>query len=150
MKRVTTVSVQLVREQGKLYNLETVTVRSPEDAANIFRVVFETDKMTRENFLVMYLDTKNKVINTSKVFSGTLNSSIVHPREVFQVACLSNAASIIVGHNHPSGDTSPSQEDIQVTRRLQEAGKVLGIEVLDHVILGFDGNYISLKEKGYL
>ena len=81
---------------------------------------------------------------------GSLNASIVHPREVMKCAILNNAASIIVGHNHPSGDPTPSREDIEVTKRLAEAGKILGIDVLDHVIVTYTGKNVSLKEKGYL
>jgi RadC-like JAB domain len=81
---------------------------------------------------------------------GSLNSSIVHPREVMKSAILNNAASIIVSHQHPSGDPTPSREDIEVTKRLAEAGRILGIEVLDHVIVTHTGNHVSLKEKGYL
>ena len=80
---------------------------------------------------------------------GTLNKAIVHPREVFKTAILSNAASIMAFHNHPSGETTPSQQDIQLTNRLYEAGELLGIKLLDHLIIG-DGTFTSLKEKGYL
>jgi len=80
---------------------------------------------------------------------GSLNLSIVHPREVMKPAILSNAAGVIVGHNHPSGNPEPSQEDIQVTKKLVEAGKIIGIEVFDHIILG-DEKFVSLKEKGYM
>ena len=81
---------------------------------------------------------------------GSINASIVHPREVMKCAILNNAAAIIVSHQHPSGNPAPSQEDIEVTKRLAEAGKLIGIEVLDHVIVSYTGKYVSLKEKGYL
>jgi DNA repair protein RadC len=92
------------------------------------------------------LNTKNVVISMKDVSIGSLNSSIVHPREVFSEAIRKNSASIIVCHNHPSGDPTPSKEDINVTERLKECGKLLGIELLDHLIIG-NGSYISLKEK---
>jgi DNA repair protein RadC len=104
----------------------------------------------REVFLVLMLNTKNQVVGLHRAHVGSLNASIVHPREVMKCAILNNAASIIVGHNHPSGDPTPSREDIEVTKRLAEAGKIMGIEVLDHVIVTHTGKNVSLKEKGYL
>nr|WP_017726789.1 DNA repair protein RadC [Halalkalibacterium ligniniphilum] len=100
-------------------------------------------------FTCLYLNTKNQVLHRQTIFVGSLNASIVHPREVFKEAFRRSAASLICLHNHPSGDPSPSREDIEVTKRLCEAGKIIGIELLDHVIIG-DRKYISLKEKGYL
>lgn len=96
----------------------------------------------------MCLDTKNQPTNISTVHIGSLNASIVHPREVMKTAIPSNAASIICCHPHPSGEPTPSSEDIDVTERLAEVGKIIGIELLDHIILGED-KFISLKEKGY-
>jgi DNA repair protein RadC len=104
----------------------------------------------REVLSVLTLDTKNKITSITAASVGSLNSSIVHPREVFKTAILGNASSIIIGHNHPSGDPTPSKEDISITLRLKECGKILGIELLDHIIIGNDNNYISLKEKGFL
>ena len=95
------------------------------------------------------MNTKNKIIGVFEISHGSVNSSIVSPREVFQKALLANAVSIIVMHNHPSGDSTPSREDIEVTRRLSEAGKIVGVELLDHIIVG-DRVYCSLKEKGHL
>lgn len=95
------------------------------------------------------MDTKNQptAINTCHI--GSLNASIVHPREVMKPAILSNAASILIGHNHPSGQPEPSQEDINVTRRLKDAGKLMGIDLLDHIVMG-DDSFVSLKEKGFI
>jgi DNA repair protein RadC len=107
----------------------------------------ETD---REQFFLLCLNTKNEPTALHTVSIGSLDASIVHPREVFKVAILSNAASVIVAHNHPSGDPTPSKEDIQVTRKLQEAGELLGITLLDHVIVGTEGAYTSLKERGLM
>lgn len=98
----------------------------------------------------MMLNTKNQVVGLHKAHVGSLNASIVHPREVMKCAIFNNAASIIVSHQHPSGDPTPSKEDIEVTKRLAEAGEILGIEVLDHVIVSHTGKHVSLKEKGYL
>ena len=122
------------------------TIRSPEDAASM---LMEMKHLTQEHFVALFLNTKNVVIGKKTVFVGSLNASIVHPRELFHEAIQRTAASIIVGHNHPSGNSQPSREDIDVTKRLVEAGKLIGIEVLDHVIVGFN-QYTSLKEKGYL
>lgn len=112
------------------------------------------------NFLRMHLDSEEymymfcfntKMVMTSvfEISHGNVNSSIVGPREVFQKALLANAVGIILAHNHPSGDPTPSAEDIKVTKRLIESGEILGVNVLDHLVIG-DGKYVSLKEKGYL
>jgi DNA repair protein RadC len=123
-------------------------VRSPIDAAIVAAEIIGDED--REVFLVMCLNTKNRIVAVHRCHVGSLAASIVHPREVFKSAILNNAMSIIVSHQHPSGDTTPSREDIEVTRRLIEAGKVLGIEVLDHLIVNAHAEYTSLKEKGYL
>ncbi|WP_082683324.1 JAB domain-containing protein [Fictibacillus sp. FJAT-27399] len=123
-------------------------VRSPIDGAKIAAALIGEDD--REVFLVMCLNTKNRVVAVHRCHVGALNSSIVHPREVFKAAILNNSASIIVSHQHPSGDLSPSREDIAVSERLAQAGKTLGIEVLDHLIVNAQANYTSLKEKGYM
>ncbi|CAB1239959.1 DNA repair protein RadC [Clostridium sp. MT-14] len=120
---------------------------SPEDAAML--VMEEMKELKQEYLKVMILNTKNVVMGIKNVFVGSLNSSIVHPREVFFYAIKKNAASIIVCHNHPSGDPSPSSEDINVTYRLKECGELLGIKLIDHLIIG-GGIYVSLKEKGIL
>lgn len=103
---------------------------------------------SKEHFIVLHLDAKNKILCIDRVSVGTMMSSVVHPREVFKTALLSSATAVILLHNHPSGDPNPSRDDISLTAKLQQAGELMGIVVLDHVIIG-DG-YISLKEKGYL
>ncbi|WP_143541857.1 RadC family protein [Salimicrobium salexigens] len=128
------------REEGYL-------IRSPEDGAEY--VMEEMKHLKQEHFVALFLDVKNRVLARRTVFVGSLNSSIVHPREVFKEAVKRSAASIVCVHNHPSGDPAPSREDIQVTKRIAECGKIIGIEMLDHLIIG-DGTFISLKEKGYL
>ena len=104
---------------------------------------------TKEMFITLHLDGKNRIICMDLVSIGSLNQSIVHPRSVFQTACLSNAAACILIHQHPTGDPSPSSEDISITRRLKEAGEIMGIKVLDHIIVG-DGEYLSFVERGLL
>ncbi|WP_052484103.1 RadC family protein [Bacillus sp. OxB-1] len=122
-------------------------IRSPEDAAAY--LMTDMASLNQEHFVVLFLNVKNEVLHKQTVFIGSLNSSIVHPREIFREAVKRSAASIIVSHNHPSGNPAPSPEDIEVTKRLTEAGSIMGIEVLDHVIIG-DHKFISLKEKGYM
>ncbi|MFC0522455.1 DNA repair protein RadC [Pontibacillus salicampi] len=126
---------------------ERYAVKSPDDAADY--VMEEMRDLHQEHFVCIFLNTKNQIIHRQTIFIGSLNASIVHPREVYKEAVKRSAASIICAHNHPSGDPTPSQEDIHVTRRLTECGKMLGIELLDHIVIG-DRKYISLKEKGYL
>lgn len=105
---------------------------------------------SREHFWALTLSTKNHLLRTVEVSVGSLNASIVHPRELFREAVAASAASIVVVHNHPSGDPTPSGADIQLTRRLIKAGDVMGIEVLDHVIIGDDGEHASMRELGLM
>lgn len=106
-------------------------------------------KVKKEKFVTLYLDTKNQILKEETVSIGSLNASIVYPREVFKSALELSSASIMVIHNHPSGDPSPSREDIMVTEKLCDGGKLLGIDILDHIIIG-DGRYISLKDEGFI
>jgi len=125
---------------------ERFAIRSPEDA---FTYLKDMQYLHREEFVCLGLNTKNEVMFRQTIFKGSLNASIVHPRETFLPLIKRCCASAIVAHNHPSGQPTPSREDIEVTKRLSEVGKIVGIEVLDHVIIGHE-KYISLKEKGYL
>lgn len=124
-----------------------VQLRSPHDAAAYLLPTFGARAV--EQFGLVLLDSKHRVLRTTVVASGTLNSTIVHPRDVFREAMLGAAAAIVVFHNHPSGDPSPSPEDVELTRRLRAAGVLMGIEVVDHIVLG-DARYCSLKEMGQL
>jgi DNA repair protein RadC len=144
-KRINIVSVKLVKESSLLYKERSI--RSPEDGYKLMKHFL--GDLDREAFIVISLDTKNQPVSINICHIGSLNASIVHPREVMKTAILSNAASIMVGHNHTSGNCTPSPEDIEVTKRLVEAGKIIGIELLDHIIVG-DDNYGSLKEKDYI
>ena len=94
--------------------------------------------------------TENQPLSISAVSMGILNSSLIHPREIFKTAILTNAASLILYHNHPSGETEPSTEDINITKRIKEAGVLMGIELIDHIIIGSEGRFLSLKEEGLL
>lgn len=126
---------------------EKYKIRTPKDAAKY--VMDDMRFYTQEHFVCLYLNTKNEVIHQKTISIGSLNSSIVHPREVFKEAIKRSAASLICFHNHPSGDPTPSSEDIDVTKRLMDSGQLIGIDVLDHIIIG-DNDYVSLKEKGYV
>lgn len=130
----------------KFVKEDRYVVRSPEDAAKYFS---DLEGLSQEHFEAIYLNTKNQVIARKTVFKGSLNASIVHPRELYREGLKVSAAFIIVAHNHPSGSPDPSREDIEVTKRLVEVGKTMGMEILDHVIIGENGHFVSLKEKGY-
>lgn len=123
-------------------------IRSPEDAVSVGKGFLRVHEESEEYLYLICMNTKNKIIGVFEVSHGNVNSSIFGVREIFQKALLANAVSIIVMHNHPSGDPSPSREDIEVTKRLVEAGKIIGVNVLDHIIVG--ESYTSLKEKGYV
>jgi DNA repair protein RadC len=120
---------------------------SPKDVYTLIYPKMREQK--KERFVTLYLDTKNQILKQETISIGSLNASIVHPREVFKVALELSSASIIITHNHPSGDPSPSREDIMITEKLCEGGKLLGIDVLDHIIIG-DGRYTSLKDEGFI
>lgn len=140
-------AVEIGRRISNLSYDDRYVIRSPEDGANY--VMNDMRFLSQEHFVCLYLNTKNQVLHKKTVFIGSLNASIVHPREVFKEALRRSAASVICLHNHPSGDPQPSREDIEVTKRLVESGKIIGIEVLDHLIIG-ENKFVSLKEKGYL
>jgi DNA repair protein RadC len=142
-------AIKAAIELGRRLTLEAPeerhTVNSPEDAVAL--VQFEMQALEKEHLRVILLDTRNHVIEVNEVYQGSLNSSVVRVGEVFTPAVRRNAASILVVHNHPSGDPSPSPEDVSITRTLVQAGKLLEIEVLDHIIIGL-GKFVSLKERG--
>lgn len=139
-------AIRLVREGSHISDRKII--RKSDDAFNIMKDVFAT--FVNEHFYIIMLNTKHHVLGISKICEGSLNASIVHPREVFQIVLAKGmVASIILAHNHPSGDPSPSTEDITLTKTLVDAGKLLNIPILDHIIIG-DGIYISLKEKGVI
>ncbi|MGD2039300.1 MAG: DNA repair protein RadC [Anaerolineae bacterium] len=124
---------------------ERPQVRSPADAANL--VMTEMSLLEQEHLRVMLLDTKNRVLETPTIYIGSLNTSLIRVGELFREAIRANCASLIVLHNHPSGDPTPSPEDVAVTRQIVEAGKLLDVDVLDHLIIGRQ-RFVSLKERG--
>ena len=131
-KRVDIVSIKMVREGSTKY--ENRKIETPFDAYVLLKNFLEDSD--REKLLVVCLDTKNQPINICTVSVGTLNSSLVHPREVFKTAILSNSNQIMLAHNHPSGISAPSNEDKAMTSRIKDAGVILGIELIDHIIIG--------------
>ncbi|HCB93737.1 MAG TPA: hypothetical protein DEP57_08035 [Selenomonas sp.] len=141
-------AVFAVRELSKRLLQKKSTPRiihGPEDAAAYVQEHLALEK--KEHFCEILLNTKNHIIGWQVISVGSLTASVVHPREVFAPAVLHHAAAIIVAHNHPSGDPTPSREDIQVTQRLVKAGKIMDIQILDHIIIG-DNRFVSMKEKG--
>lgn len=126
-------------------NSNRVKITSPSDIANL--LITEMIGLNQEILKLIILNTKNKVIKVKDVFKGSLNSSIVHPREIFSEAIKCGGASIIMSHNHPSGDPTPSKEDINITLRVRDCGELLGIKLMDHIVIG-ENKYVSLKEKG--
>lgn len=121
-------------------------IKGPDDA---YRYVAEMGRLKREEFRALYLDVRHRIVHEEVISVGSLTGSLVHPREVYKPAVTHAAAAVLVAHNHPSGDTSPSQEDIALTRQLADAGKILGIELVDHLVVGNAG-FVSLKTMGIL
>lgn len=138
-------SIELGKRINKINNINQIKVYSSESIFNYYKDKL-SDKL-QEYFYCVYLDTKNHIIKDKLLFIGTINQSLVHPREVFKEAYLLSASSIICIHNHPSGNVNPSNNDIIITKQLKEVGKLLGINVIDHIIIGRD-SYYSFNDKG--
>lgn len=143
-KRISIIRTTIIKESSMLY--ETRQITTPRIAAGLARKLYEN--ADREMLIICSLNTKCSPLSLEIAAIGSVNSCIVSPREVFKNAILSNAASIIVFHNHPTGDCTPSVEDLSVTKCLIEAGELLGIPILDHIIIGDSYSYLSLREKG--
>lgn len=135
--------LKVVREARADYEGAPPQVFSPKDCHAVMRSYF--DPLDREHFVVVLLDTKGNMLGFNVVSMGTVNQTLVHPREVFKTAIIENAASIVLMHNHPSGDATPSTEDLQLTKRLVKAGDILGIDVLDHIVVGRGEEFVSLR-----
>ncbi|QVK20166.1 DNA repair protein RadC [Mycoplasmatota bacterium] len=135
-------------ELGKRVNRDETSIKviTPRSVYNYLKHDFVGLK--QEHFMCLYLDTKNNLISKKVIFIGSLNMSLVHPREIFKWAVKYSSASIILVHNHPSGDSTPSPQDIEVTKKIINSGKIIGISVIDHIIIGND-SYLSLNELGY-
>lgn len=136
--------LMMVREEAQRLDIKRIT-----SAQDVYRLLHDYTAKDREHFITITLDGQSKVIEERVIHIGTLNQSLVHPREVFRPAILDNAAGIIIAHNHPSGTLEASRADIQITQRLKEVSKLIGIELLDHVIISEEG-YYSLSEEDLL
>ncbi len=141
-------SLELARRASAWPASDRPVVTTPEDVVALCAT--QLRGLDREHFWALALSTKNRLLRMVEVSVGSLNSSIVHPRELFKEAVRLSAASVVIVHNHPSGDPTPSGADLQLTRRLARAGEVLGIEVLDHVVIGDGGAHASLRQMGVL
>lgn len=148
MKIIARYRVELVKDSNCKYDIDSKRISSPDDAYRIIEEIFRMSVQAEEIFVMLVLDSKNNIVGSFEVSRGSLNSSIVHPREVFKRALLLNASSIVIAHNHPSGESEPSHEDIVLTNRIDECGKLLGIKVIDHIITG--DYFYSFKEEGMI
>ncbi|BDV41553.1 DNA repair protein RadC [Geotalea uraniireducens] len=148
-KKITILSIEakyrkeVVREDAPAWVSKRFT-----SASQVFEMFHDLQREAKEHFIALHLDGKNRIACLDRVSVGSLNQSIVHPREVFKTALLSSAAAILLLHNHPTGDPTPSREDLEITRRIKEAGELLGIRVLDHIIIG--ESYLSFAEQGLI
>ncbi|MDP7509763.1 MAG: DNA repair protein RadC [Dehalococcoidia bacterium] len=139
-------ALELGRRFVSLAPEERMVINSPADVANLVQA--EMAVFDQEHLRVLLLNTKNEVLSIQEIYVGNVNSSMVQPAEVLRPAVRDNAPSVIIVHNHPSGDPTPSPEDVSVTKELLDAGKLMGVELLDHLVIGSGGRYISLNEKG--
>ena len=139
-------AVELGRRFVSLAPEERVVINSPQDVANLLMAEMAT--LEQEHLKTLLLNTKNEVLGIQEIYVGNVNSSVVRPSEVFRPAVRENATSMIIVHNHPSGDPTPSAEDVSITKALVEAGELMGVEVLDHLVIGSGNRFISLNEKG--
>ena len=144
----------MIREvviQFKPLDTERIKVNNPERVSAFVQAKIGND--ARESFILLCVGNKNEVVSYSVISVGTITEAIVHPREVFIPAIMTKASGVIVAHNHPSGNHLPSRQDIETTKRLVDAGKIIGIPLMDHIIVGFDttiGEFYSMRENGYI
>ena len=146
MEAVRQVRVALVRD-ARRSGEDRITISRPTDVVPMLADIAKSD---RENFVVLHLDARNQLNSMEIVSIGSLNASLVHPREVWKGAILANAASIILAHNHPSGDPTPSREDIELTGRLKQSAEIMGVDLLDHLVVAPGGRHISMKEANLM
>ena len=149
MINISTLALKLEKVKGGRYDIGGSVVNNPSDGAKLLQDLFEMEEQAEEIMVMLTLSTKHRVTGAFEISRGNLDSALVHPREIFKRAILNNSAAIIIGHNHPSGDATPSADDVAITKRLVEAGNILGINLIDHLIIG-DSRYISFREKGLL
>lgn len=146
MTNVNFYSVQLVKEKGARYDIDN-NISSNKNAAQTIETIFNLSSKPEEHLVLLTLNTKNKITGAFTVHIGAIDTSIVSPASIFQRALLSNASHILIAHNHPSGNPVPSPQDISVTKRISEAGLLLGVKLLDHIIIGENGIHYSLREN---
>lgn len=152
IKKVKASQIMALGELFKRFNTLRANIKRSKISCStdvVKLLMAEMGTLSQEILKLLVLNTKSEIVKVKDVFKGTLNSSIVHPREIFKEAIKNSGASIIICHNHPSGDPSPSREDINITQKIKESGKIIGIELLDHIIIG-EHKYISLKEQGII
>ncbi|MDI3256555.1 MAG: DNA repair protein RadC [Kyrpidia sp.] len=140
-------ALELGRRVQRVDRSALAPIHSPKDVAA--RLMERLQFLQKEHFVVLHLDTKHRVLGEEVVSVGTLNASLVHPREIFRTAVKRSAAAVVCAHNHPSGDPTPSPEDVDVTKRVLEAGRIIGIDLVDHVVIG-RGTYVSMRELGLI
>ena len=140
--------IVLVKENAHRYNINR-KIEGPADAVAAFNAIFHMNEESQELFAVLFLNVRNVIVGVHLIGKGSADSAVAHPREVFKAALLHNASNILVAHNHPSGDVSPSREDDALTKQLSKAGTILEIPVLDHVIIG-DDSFYSYREENRL
>jgi DNA repair protein RadC len=145
-KRYPTLPLLKVSMRGKIREPGAYYYSSESAVKNLRRM----SRLDREEFWILHLNTKNRLIGYEVVSTGSLTASVVHPREVFKAAILNNSNGIICAHNHPSGDTTPSREDISITKRLKEGAEILGIRLLDHIIVAPNGRFTSMADMGHV
>jgi len=148
VKRITRYTLQMVKESSILYDIGD-SIQTPQKAADLVNRLFNLKDLAEEQFVMLTLDRKCNCTGAFVVSQGTLDTAVVHPREVFKRALLQNACSILVAHNHPSGDLTPSTLDVDVSKKLKMSGEVLGVELIDHIIVGGD-RFLSMKELGLI
>ncbi len=136
---------ELGRRMSCIKNRKSKTINSGKDIAKL--LMPELSNLKKEHFIGIFLNSRKKILKKETIFIGSLDSSIIHPREIFKIALVESAAAVVLVHNHPSGDPTPSEEDIEITNQIVKAGEVLGITVLDHIIIA-DNKYLSLSEQG--
>ena len=149
MKRITKYDVRLVKESASNYDYDYVKLRNPYMVCQLINTIFDLENMCEEHLVMLALDTKLKVVGAFDIHTGTQKSSLVSTKSIFTRAMLCNANSIIIAHNHPSGNPNPSMDDIHITNKIKEAGEILDITLQDHIIVG-DNDYYSFKQEGRL
>jgi DNA repair protein RadC len=148
MCNITINHIVLVKDKTTRYSFDR-DCSSPKKAVDVFNAVFGLEDLPQEVLCALYLNTKNQIVGIQEVTRGTVDRSLATAAEIYKAAILHNASHVIMAHNHPSGDPEPSREDISVTQRIAEAGRILEIPLLDHVIIG-DSSFVSLCERGYI